>query len=78
MRSLVYFLTGLLFISHDGYCQETTLTGMLEEITQATTGFLGSLPNAIPTPEQFFTLSKNAIIGLPYQVAYTLINQFCM
>lgn len=77
MRLFVYCLTVLLFISHDGHCQEFSLGDVVGELARATTGALESLPKSIPTPDDFFALSKNALIGFPYQAVYTLINQFC-
>ena len=75
MRLLVYYLIGLLFILHDGHC--AGLGDTFGELVEAATGALESIPKSIPTPKEFFNLSKNTIIGLPYVVVYTLINQFC-
>lgn len=78
MRIFAYCLTALLFISHDGYCMEFHLGDIFSLFAQATTGALESIPRSIPTPEEFFTFTKNALIGYPYTIAYSLINQFCM
>lgn len=78
MRLIVYCLTALLFISHDGCCMSFHISDILNIATQATTGVLESIPRSIPSPFEFFNLGKNALIGLPYKVAYSLINQFCM
>lgn len=77
MRLFVYCLTVLLFISHDGHCVEFSLGDVVDVFAKATTGALESIPSSIPKPDEFFALSKNALIGFPYQVVYTLINQFC-
>lgn len=77
MRLFVYCLTVLLFISHDGHCLEFSLGDVVGELTKATKGALESIPSSIPTPDELFSLSKNALIGFPYEIVYTLINQFC-
>ncbi|XP_055297238.1 vitellogenin-1-like [Sitodiplosis mosellana] len=77
MRLLVYCLIGLLFISHDGYCVPSRLFDLVGELVDATKGALGSIPSLIPTPEEFFSLSKNTFIGLPNQVVFAFFNQFC-
>lgn len=53
------------------------LMDLSNEIFDATKGALESLPTTIPTPGEFFELSKNVVIGFPYQIAFELINRFC-
>lgn len=75
MRLLVFYLIGLLFILHDGHC--AGLGDAVGELFKAATGAMEAIPKSIPTPKEFFNLSKNTFIGLPYVVVYKLINQFC-
>lgn len=77
MRFLLY-LTVLLFVSHDGYCAEYHMSDIISVLTHATVGALESIPRSIPSPSKFFELSKNVLIGFPYEIAYALINDFCM
>ncbi|XP_031628399.1 vitellogenin-1-like [Contarinia nasturtii] len=76
MRFFAY-LTVLLFISHDGYCVEFHMSDVFSVLTHATVGALESIPRSIPSPSKFFELSKNVLIGFPYEIAYALINDFC-
>lgn len=49
----------------------------LGQITKASFGVLKSIPHAIPTPNEFFELGKNAILGFPSTVVFDMINNFC-
>ncbi len=33
--------------------------------------------NVIPTPEEFFNLGKNLLVGYPFERAFDAINKFC-
>lgn len=40
-------------------------------------GLALNLDNAIPTPDEFFNLGKNLLLGLPIERAFTAINTLC-
>lgn len=47
------------------------------QISKSSVGILKQIPRSIPTPNEFFELSKNAILGYPSTVVFDLINNFC-
>lgn len=77
MRLFDFCLTVLLFISYNAYCIEFESGDIFDEIGAATkAGFL-SVPEMIPKPEQFGEMTKNALIGYPYEVVYKIIDTIC-
>lgn len=77
MHVIVYCLTVLLIISHGGHCLDVGLGDVVSSIVATATGVIASIPRSIPTLEDFFDFGKNAFIGLPYQIAFAAINEFC-
>lgn len=76
MRVRVPFLCVLWCIALNG-CSAFRLIDIGDEMFQATTGVLQSIPRVIPSPTQFFSMSKNIIFGLPFDITFNLINNFC-
>lgn len=48
-----------------------------KSLTDTAKGVASQIPNVIPTPEEFFQLSKNVIAGYPFDVAFRIVNTFC-
>lgn len=40
-------------------------------------GLALNLDNVIPTPDEFFNIGKNLLVGYPIERAFTAINTFC-
>lgn len=79
MRIFIVFTIFLLISfpkSNDG-SNRFNIFDIASELIDATKGAIESLPLTIPKPDEFFELGKNALFGIPYQVAFELINQFC-
>lgn len=48
-----------------------------KSLTDTAKGVASQIPNAIPTPEDFFQLSKNVLAGYPFDAAFRIVNTFC-
>lgn len=40
-------------------------------------GIVSQIPAAIPSPEDFFQITKNVIAGYPFDIAFRIVNAFC-
>lgn len=78
MRLFAYFLTAFLFISHEGcYCDEYTIGDIFDEIGGAIGGGFKNLPKVPPSFTEICDLSKDALIGYPYEVVYETVDRIC-
>lgn len=53
------------------------LGDVINSAEDASKGIALHIDNVIPTPEAFFNLGKNLIIGYPIERAFNAINTFC-
>lgn len=53
------------------------LGDVINSAEDATKGIALHLDNVLPTPEEFFDLGKNLILGYPVERAFSAINSFC-
>lgn len=54
-----------------------SLSDLGKSLGDTAKGVASQIPNAIPTPEEFFHLGKNVLAGYPFDVAFRIVNTFC-
>lgn len=48
-----------------------------KSLTNVAVGVAKQVPTVIPSPTEFFQLSKNVIAGYPFDVTIRILNTFC-
>lgn len=48
-----------------------------KSVSDTARGVASQIPKAIPSPKEFFELSKNVVAGYPFDVAFRIVNTFC-
>lgn len=75
---LIHFtivLCVLSFSLHDGSC--SLIGDLIRQGIHTAAGAIKSIPKLIPTPKEIFELGKNALIGLPLELALNVFNEVC-
>lgn len=76
MRVLVYIVLVIPLTMHSVNC-DATIFDVSRELIRSAVNVLPNITQIIPTPTAFFELSKNAILGFPFQIAFDLFNIYC-
>lgn len=65
----------LSFSLHNGSCG--FIRDAIKQAVHTTFGVIKDIPNRIPTPNEIFEFGKNALIGLPLELTFNVIHEFC-
>ena len=74
-KTTIVFTIYLLYGSNAGLLD--TLEDVKTSVLDQAKGFKSKLPDKIPTPDAFFSLTKNALAGFPFEVVFDAFNTIC-
>lgn len=76
MKVFGYIVLVILLIMHS-VKGDATIFDVSTEIIRSAVNVIPNITQIIPTPTEFFELSKNAILGFPFPIAFDLFNLYC-
>lgn len=77
MRS-IHFTIAVCVLSifvHSGSCG--FFGDVIRQGLRTTLGIVRDIPNRIPSPNKLFEMTKNALIGVPLELTFDVIHEFC-
>lgn len=75
--SVIYCVVGLSSIGPNTEALDFSIKDLSSTALQAAKGIASTIPDIVPSPNDFFQLSKNVVAGYPFEIAASIINQFC-
>lgn len=71
------FVVCFLLQCHEIHSLDFSVGDIGRSVSDTAKGVAAQIPKAIPTPDEFFQLSKNLLAGYPFDVAFRIVNTFC-
>lgn len=78
MKTLIYLSVLLLLCSIDSMnCIDLGIKNIVSSAKDVTSGVAKDITNKLPTPTGMFEMSKQLIVGYPFEFVSSSINKIC-